>query len=668
MKLAAGQVTMTWLDVAGDELNYLIERQLDSGAWTTEGTLPPLDGVSARWSRDVNSLVRGTYRVSAAFNGYTVPLHIVPDETEISFDPAALPQIQAQPPGSDGSVQVSLANAQSALSATYILEDVPVTTVTGADTFAATLPAQQLVTGLTHLYADVQQSAGLTIQVEHTLVAPHDNPAVLLHVAPAPALANSLEFRARTSSAAGIVSLALFANGNLVRELITPKYPDYWLHVLDTAVLPTGTNTFRVVATDANGATASMDVQYTLDRLALSVEGVFDGMITARDRLTAHGAFENNDGTSVLYVTLDGRPIIRTRTSPFDFDYALTDLPPGEYPLVLRVENAAGKTSTLTYRLTVPSTSRSYELIATDAMHLLAAKDGALLYRKNSGAVVLRDGAGVETAVETPPGVDFYLWWLTNGRIVAQERVNRHVHVLTAPGESLDLHAINPPSFGLPYAHGDWLSLIARSGPGFTAYYLPSGDPSFIDVSIPGHTETLSRHAFISQPTNESFVFSGVVDGIAGIYRHRLFAGTTQRLVTGNYRYLRIDDTRLAVSDGTTLMASTRANPTALTPLGTHEGDIYLEDGLLCWQGPDWTLYVNDGSTTTQLASASGFLWDDSIEDDYVVFYDSGKMYSWNRTSGKSLVLDGGAQELHTQGVAYLQTGDTGALYRTALP
>lgn len=670
-------LNITWLDLFDDEVSYKIERRIGDGPWAVLETLRAMDGGNASWQRSFDTAA-ATYRVSANFADFSLPLHAAPGEGEVHVEaPAQKPEIQVFPE-QGGGLRVSVGHAAPAQAVDYFLGSPEFDRVLAAHSssgtdFSVTLPPERLVSdGRLNLSAAIRKSTSLTIQRSISLDPGYSGPAVLLGIAPA-TTSGSLVLTARASALAGVRSVSFFANGQLLRELDTPAASGNWVHFLDPATLPSTANTFTAVAAAIDGASASMAVAYTLeDTPTLSVEGIFDGMIATDRKINIRGTFGENMPGTVLTIERENRAtILRTGISPFNLEYSNDELV-GGWLVTLRAQSPGGKSTTRTYRIIMPAAGRTYELIDSDVEQLLAAAEGKLLYRKHDGAVVLRDAAGTQTQLQLPTGMSFSKWWLAAGKIVAQERVNGHLHVFTGPGQTLDLTPLWDLQIARPQpsVRGEWLTFSSGAFE-FSAHNLTTG----ITTRFPrgAATKIYLQCDMDTAAGNERLLFPAVIDDTPGIYAYGLNTGLTELLLAGDYQEVRTDGTRLVARDELRIDMAPLNNPAAVSTL-VDEGSLYfLKDGVIGFSGVNAqdsliAVALNDGATTLELATYGGFDGN-VIEDGNVVYRDSSSVHSWSLSAGENTILDTSVPAMHTQSVVYLPTGrPPGALYRTTLP
>ncbi len=674
MTLEGSALTVSWVDTFTNELDYRVEHNAGSG-YVPLGTLAPIDGGRAYWHADITS--SGNYRVVATLpGGVSLPLPVAPDRNDVRIDlPASsnLIQLSAREPIQDA-VEVSIPNVGPALSVTYYLDQARIAKVTSGGAFATTLQAQHLVSGFPELRAEIERSAGLTEVTSRSLFVANPNTAVQLRVAPAKAITNSLQLTAAASSSVGIVSVQFFANGNPLQTLRSPNVEAKWMYALDPATLRAGINTFRALATDLNGRTALMDVEYEIDPAmpTLTLEGLFDGMIVPANSFDVRGTFVAPSGGAILTIRIvGGRTILRSRTSPFSAQFSLADVPGGQ-TLVVQVEDSAGRLKQHYFDVTAATTPRPYELIATGVEQLLAADAGSLLYKKYSGAVVLRGAEGHETELQLPPDSSFSRWWLSEGRVLAQERLNRHVHLFTGAGQTIDLSqtlmSVPLQASAYPKVRGSWISWTTGEGYGpFVAYNFVAGTGDYA-----GPTESMNplpSHELLATAGNERLLYIGGTGASSGVYEYALGSGAIRQLLAGQYLGLRSDGNRLAVSNNRVLRIAPLNDPAAVSSVSDNMLYFALDAGLLCWNTHDFKLHVNDGTTTTLLSQSHLGMGDYTVKDGNIIFTEDSRWYSWSRTAGKQLLMDSVAwQTMQTQGTAYLRTGWTGALYRVTMP
>lgn len=666
----SAQLTINWVDLFDNELGYDVERRIGEGNWELVEALPAMQGGLGYWSRTAD--VSARYRVSVDLGEYSLPLQSTGGEADIYIDvgPSTSPITIAidRPEPVSGDVQVSMLNADSAQSVSYFLDQVQFALATGGS-FAATLPAQQLLDGQHSLVAIVEKSQGLLVFRRRQLQVDNPAPAVLLNYVALRSPGEPLVLRAKATSDAGIASVEFFVNGNSVQVVSTPSsggspFPGEYVYSMDPTTLPAGENVFRAVATDNNTATASMERAVTLDLVpSLNVTGLFDGMITSGNSVNIQGDFSDETAGATLTISAGDRLVLRTQTSPFAASFS--DLAPGEHSVTVRVQDQQGKVNSRFYRVIVPSTPLGYELLATDADSLLAADQGSLLYRKRSGEVVLMNAAGVASALP-PASAGFANYQLTEGRIVAWGQ-DRRVYVLDAAGQATDLSQQNSFASSIaPNVRGPWVSWVpAGVNTMLKAYNLHTN--TLTDIPIGGSSPAAQRHDFITTPGNEQLLFGATLGGSAGIYSFNLATNVTQRLVSG-IGSPRSDGTRLLWTSGVELRIAPLSNPTASTLLDTGVVRSTLDDGLACWLNTTFAVHCHDGTVLTQLRLQATSNSEYTSKNGRVIFSKNDKMVAWSPSSGERQWLDTPTTAIHASGVAYFMTGSSGTLYRVTLP
>jgi hypothetical protein len=346
-----------WIDLFDNELGFQVERRVGAGSWEMVESLPAINGSSGHWGRTVP--VAASYRVTVVLQGRSIPLHSPGHETEIAIDPApsnpATIQINQTEPVR-GAVQVSLQNAGPAAGVTYTLEGAMFAHVTGGGTFAATLPAQHLVSGQRELLAFIEKSPGLTLSLVRTLQVDNPAPAVLLTFNTSIPF-SGLTLSARASSDAGITSVQFFLNGASVHVANAPApTTEQYAYSVDLSTLMPGTNVFRAVATDSTTATVAMERTYTVDAApTLNVTGLFDGMIASGNSVRIAGEFSDDAAGANVTIDMGNLRVMRTRNSPFAVDFSLAGVSPGEHTVNIHVQDSLGQTASRHYRIIVPS-------------------------------------------------------------------------------------------------------------------------------------------------------------------------------------------------------------------------------------------------------------------------------------------------------------------------
>lgn len=678
MLLNGTVLAIEWIDLFDNELGFQVERRVGAGSWEIVESLPAMDRGEGFWSRGIN--VAASYRVTASVPGRSIPLHSPDNQTEIAIDPApsnpATIQIDQTEPVR-GDLQISLQNAGPASEVIYTIDGAAFARVTSGGTFAATLPAQHLVQGRRELHAFIQKSPGLTLGYRRFLEVDNPAPAVLFFLA-STYPQGSTHINARASSAAGITSVEFFINGLSVHVASAPvPTTDQYHYPVDITTLPPGTHVLRVVATDDTNATVAMERTYTVNAApTLSVIGLFDGLIVSGNSVIVRGEFDDDDDADGANVTIDvgAQRVLRTRNSPFTVDLARAGIPPGEHSVNVRVQDSKGKTTFRYYRIIVPSTSLTYDLLATDAAELLAADRGSLLYRKTSGQVVLRNPAGAE-ATFSAPGPGDATYYMSEGHIVALG-LSLRVYRVDASGQPTEI-PVPPDTATFMHAEpaivrGPWVSWRqAAATPTLRLYDLRTGLSRDVTITDP---MSGSQHDIVTASGSEQLLFQGTVNSTPGIHSLNLQTNVTQLLVSGTVAAPSSDGTRLIWSDlaspPTELFIAPLNNPAAATVLGTNVRARTLEGGLACWVDAASTLFVNDGSVTTQLTTQFVQpMTEYTVEDGRIIFPENDRMHVWSATGGKQMWLDAlPTSVIQADGVAYFLTDYRGALYRVSLP
>lgn len=267
MLLNGAMLAIDWFDLFDNELGFQVERRVGAGSWEIVESFPAMNGADGFWYDSVP--VAASYRVTVVLQGRSIPLHSPGHETEIAIDPAPSnpPTVQIdQPEPVRSAVRVSLQNAGPGAAVIYTIDGGAFARATGGGTFAATLPAQQLVDGQRELYAFIERTPGLTLGYRRTLQVDNPAPAVLFFFNTTVPSNGRLGLSARASSDAGILSVEFFLNGASVAVRYAPvPTTDQYAYGVDLSTLPVGPNVFRVVATDSTNATVAMEQTYTVN-------------------------------------------------------------------------------------------------------------------------------------------------------------------------------------------------------------------------------------------------------------------------------------------------------------------------------------------------------------------------------------------------------------------
>lgn len=670
---AGTQLVIDWVDRFDDERGYQVQRRIGDGNWEIVEMLPPIDTGPGVWGRAVT--VSAHYRVLAVLEDRSLPLHSSGDESEIyiDVDPATpLPTIQLdQTEPVRGPLQVSMQNAEGALSVTYLIENASLAQSTAGGTFPATIPAQHLVNGSRALRAFVQKSPGLQFLIQRPLLVDNPTPAVQLGFTVPADPQWPLVIRARASSPAGIIAVQFFVNGDSVHVAIAPEssgeYPGEYIYRMDQTTVASGPTAFRAVATDGNGATAVMDYTFTINRNpSLNITGLFDGMIATGSTVSISGEFGDDAAGATLTISAGTVRLLSTQISPFRATLLLANVPAGEHSVTVRVRDVSGRVQALNYNIIVPSTTLNYQVLDDDVRELLAADQNTLLYRKHSGAVLQRNSTGAPTQLPAA-SAGFASYALTVGRIVARGH-DGHVYLLDASGQPIDLCGAGG-SVGNAGAsvRGPWVSWIPANDTSTIKLYNLQTE-TLRDVPI-GSPLTAQLPQVVATPGHEQLLFYSTLAGTEGIYRYDLTTNAIQLMVSGRVGFPQSDGNRLVWFDfaeaPNKLLAAPLSNPTASIVLDSNYGVGGIDDGVVVWFDRDHRLSANDGTVTTPLAfPAAAYV----LNDGQVIYSEDGRMQVWSPSRGERLWLDTTAPVRHANGVAYFLTAGGNTLYSVTLP
>jgi hypothetical protein len=687
------ELTITWTDTFSAETGYTVEAQSAGGAWQTLESLPAgqATGTPYEWKRVIDA--PRTFRITATRSGYSVPLVTEGGQTEILVNLASTPmtiEVDQTPPVR-GTVQLSLANALDVHTVYYYVDFTRVGISTTAPQFPVSWNAGDMTDGDHLIVAVVSQSSGAAIEVRRPIVVDNPNVAISLRVAPTPDNPDEVSMSGQVTANAGVRQIEFFANGAAVHVMTNP--PQSYVHRISKAGLPSGTNVFRVVATDATGATAEATAQLLIDDPpVLTVTSPTDGAIVTNSVRIA-GTLTEDTSSVTMTISLGDLPIHTTSSvGAFGFDYSIAGLAPGEYNLFFRVRDGKGQQAYNVLRIIVPPSQFTYERVASGVAKLLASEQGALVYKKTDGSVVLRGAGGVETTLQIPSTFRFINdWQMSRGRVVmaASDETSRHIYTFAADGQVINL---SQPTGSISNNNNHAVlkgSRVVWYGNDYYQIYNLDTDEVTV-VARPAAATELGRAAYdlVTTPGSEQLLFWGRTGGtdmnpIYDLFRYSLNTGTTDRLTGGDgqHRYVETDNTRLVWTKGSgteaDLLAAPVANPSATTVLSPTVWEFELRDGLVAWvddNGFDLiqNIMVNDGTTTTVLASATPGAYVGHVSDGRVTFGENQKFMLWSASGGKQMLLNNRPTDpgFHDDGIAFIGTGasDSMSVHRVVLP
>jgi hypothetical protein len=688
------EVTITWTDTFSAETGYTVESRLADGAWQIAESLPAgtATGTPYEWKRNIDS--SRTYRISATKGGYSMPLETPEGKAEIALDLSSAPmtiEVDQTPPVT-GTVQLSLANAVDVTSVGYFVDLNTIASSSAGPQFPVSWNSGDVTDGDHLLLALVQQSSGATIEVRRQIAVDNPNVAISLNVGFTQLNPCCVYMSGRATAAAGVQQIEFFVNGAPVHVITNPA--EYYKHEIDKFALPGGTNNFRVVATDGAGATAEATAQLVIDnRPVLTLTSPADGAIVT-DNLRVEGTLVEDYSTVEMTVSLGSVQIHQTSAAgAFGFDYSLAGLPAGEYTLMASAHDAANQYTSVSRTIIVPPSELVYELVATGVSALLDTDQGALLYKKADETVVLRSAAGVETTLQVPAGLrTVSAWQLSSGRVVmaADDPVSGyHIYTFAPNGQAINLSQQVGSHYNFnPVLKGPWVVWFGECGASdcYRMYNLDTQQHR-PGVTPPAAASSIFRSGFdlVTTPGAEQLVYPGSTgtssNPIYDLFRYDLTSQTTEMLTggDGNYGLVQTDNARLIwikkgppvfLSAGELLVAPL-ANPTAPTVLSltAYVGEFALRDGLVAWREGSRNVRVNDGATTTLVATNNAWLLD--VADGRVTLVEGGALKVWTSGGGtQTLLTRWPTTSVHDDGILFIGTGysSSKSVYRIVLP
>lgn len=689
LRADTNELTITWKDAFAAETGYTVEARAADGTWQVLESLPAgqATGTAYEWQRVINAST--TYRVRATRDGYSVPLEIAADVPQIAVNLNSQMAIEVDPaPPVSGPVRLSIENPVDVQAVTYYLDTQTINTSNTAPDFALNWNSIEFTDGEHLLQAAVQQTSGVSVELRRAIVV--DNPATAISFDVfARDLGRLVAFAGLATAEAGIQQLEFFANGAPIQVLSASGQTrfNYDFH-LPRENLPGGTVTFRVVATDTNGLTVEATDQYEVDKTPqLTLTTPANGALV-RNTLRLEGTFSEDVSTATVTARLGDVVIMQLppqASGSFQFDYSLAGFPAGEYTLTVNVLDEGFQGQTVTRRVIVPASQAVYELVASNVAKLLATDEGAVLYQKTDGSVILRNAAGVETTLPVPSGFYSVSNWQLDGGYVVMSGVlasnTYHVYAFTPTGQVRNLslqsgsEMNSTPKLKSPWV--TWYRVGAGNDPDYFHLYNLTTDAVTVVAHPAGLYSVSTDTAMVTTPGAEQFFFTGFSGATDrnDVFRYDLQTQTTDMLTAGEaqHTYLQTDNTRLAVLRGLwgsyELFTAPVTNATTLTSLGPILNVVpKLRDGLVVYNAASG-IKANDGTTTMDVGSA-GTVY--SVADGRVLFNESPpKLLTWSAAGGKQMLLNTlPISALHDGNSAFITTGtsDSMLLYRITLP
>jgi hypothetical protein len=334
------------------------------------------------------------------------------------------------------------------------------------------------------------------------------------------------------------------------------------------------------------------------------------------------------------------------------------------------------------------------ELISTNVSFILGTEQGAVLYEKVDGSIILRNASGAEVTLQIPAGsTQLQAFTLSGGYVAfaaappAAPTGTYHVYLADPSGQVTNFSE----PFGATRNVGPILKypwLVWYTGPNDRYEIHNLQTQTRTTVARPAEANELGPvgNAFVTTPGAEQLVFwantGSVGSGSAGpfdIFRYDLTSGVTQRITDGStrYRYLETDNQRIAwrrsdtTAIGRELIVASLADPSAHTTLSTSMSTYHLRDGLIAWFESNGNgtavLKVNDGTTTTVISSVARSA--PFVADGRITFMEIGHTYVWTPGTGRQLLMNNEPTYplLHDDGIGFFLSAAQ-SLYRIELP
>jgi hypothetical protein len=692
-----GEIEFVWKDTFSSETGFQIEARTPGGTWQVVTSMPAANGSELHVQRALDG--SKNYRVSAVMAGYTVPLETTLGQAEIPIDltsPAILLSVN-QSPTVRGIAQLTLDNAASIEQVSYSAGTDTIGTTSSGPRFSFDWNTTALPDGPYTLYALARHSSGAYLLASWDVVVDNPHLAASLQVERASGSLTNFDMHARASSDAGIQSVAFFLDDNPVQTLPGGAAEGEYSYTLVTSGLTSGNHTFRIVATDRAGETVEAIRVLAIDNApVVTLDSPVTGLIVT-STLHVAGSFADDQPGATLTVSLGNAAVLQTSTAgAFSVDHSLTGLTPGEYTLTVRAVDSQQHETIVNRNFNVVSSGPTAELIATDVSLIHATEQGAVLYEKTDGTVILRRADGTEVTLQIPTGMtQAAAYYLSSGHVMVTGSVpppaptgTYHIYLFDAAG-----HVTNySEQFGSNTNLGGilrypWLIWNTGSRGHFEIHNLVTQSRTI--VTRPAGTAQIEgvSGAFIATPGAEQLIFSATETvsgstGPFGLFRYELASGVTYPVIgsaTTNHRYVATDDARIAwrrsenFTMGRNLMVAPVANTSANETLSTAMSAFHLRDGLLGWIEPNGdgtsVLKVNDGTSTTVITSSATSA--PYVSDGRITFTENGRTYVWKSDTGPVLLLD--TRPLYTpqhdDGVAFFLNGTPSTtLYRILLP
>lgn len=691
------QVEFIWTDTFSSETGFQVEARTQGAAWEVLASVPAGNGGEIRLQRSLPNF-NSQYRVSAVMAGYIVPLSTPQGASETAIDtslPGIILRVHEGPPVV-GTAEISLANATSIEQVTYSVGGTTIGTSSMAPEFELVWNASTLPDGPYTVYALARHSSGLYMLTSWDTRVDNPNLAASLQVERVAGSLTNFQMNARASADVGIRSVDFFLDGNHVQQLPGGAANGEYSYTLVTPGLTSGNHTFRIVATDTAGNTVEASRVLAIDNApALTLDSPVPGSLV-NGTVRVAGSFGDDQPGATLTATLGNATILQTSTAgAFSVDHSLAGLAPGEYTITVRAIDSQQHETVVNRNFFVTATPSSAELIATDVSLILDTEQGAVLYEKTDGRVILRRADGTEVTLQIPPGMtQAAAYHLSAGHVMVTGSVpppapvgTYHIYLFDAAGQATNFSE----QFGsTTNVYGilryPWLLWVTGYNGHFEIHNLVTQSRTTVArPAAAGELDTVG-FTFITTPGAEQLVFSAMMGPTGGtgpynLFRYELATGQTHPVISSadaHHRWVETDNAHIAWRRSTTsglgrnLMVAPVTNPTASQTLSTTMSVFDLIDGLLTWIEPNGdgtsVLKVYDGATTTVITSSATSA--PVLSDGAITFTEGGRTHVW-RTTGRQVLLN--TRPLyaprHDDGIAFFLSGTPATtLYRVVLP
>ena len=704
--------TLKWSDTFPAGTPYAVEQKDASGVWSTIDSVPGTGGAGASlsWARTTN--VSTTLRVAAQKTGYEVPLDTPAGSTDIAITvPTTLPTIQFdQNQPVSGVVNVSISGGSGYSSVDWYVDLNLLGSSSSAPAYSVALNTSSLTAGSHLILARVQTAPGSYLELRQTVQVANPEVAVQVGVS---GTSGTVSVNVTATSVYGIASVSAAIDGQPLGTLSAPNCAGLgcgngYQFSLNTSVVGSGAHTITATATDTAGVSASSSISITFSNPpVVAVNTPIDGAIV-NGTLAIAGTVttDQTNATVSVSATLGSLPILTSAASSFSSSFSLAGVTPGTYTLTVVATDSSGLASTVTRQVTVAS---SAALVYTPVLTLgagasvLAATSTNVVYAAADASIHVHTATS-DTLLSQAGLTNLTGWQIAdNGYVVAQgfgtDRPGGATSIYGwAPGNSIATNLSNlavsqsiyDQALPMHYPWVLWASLVSSNWNQYTLYNLVTGQT--LIVPAPPGVLLVGNNSCDFTTTNGQltlFYWAELEDSsqhyTTNVYRWDQATNASQPITAdGVSLYPQTDGMRIAwQTDHSapppqapfTLSVESIASAGA-SVLSTSMSNFQLSGGVLAWVDQTVTtsalgvstvtaqaIRASDGSTTSTL---SGLLTSAlfGTSGGYVAYEESGKLYDWSPSGGKTLLFDATPGQVHLTGsTLYFTNGTTQALY-----